>query len=204
MDNKHSDITNMLVLLAVACILSYDHLGTFKIVALGVGLGASILGVSLYFRRYWGMSATVETLQTGDLRSATPHSYSYHAITDPIVESALVEIVAIPENSLIASRYAICGDSIEELMVRSQQLHQEVISNLLVQLEKSNWETEKAKRLWMNLDYTFAPTASCNAQGVTLGLSLDGRLVTRRSPVGKTKTKASSSQWTFAQPSLSQ
>lgn len=198
-DNKHSHITNILVLLAVACVLSYDYLGTYKLVALGIGLSASLVGTILYFQRYWNTSVTQEPFRTRDLVDINPRIFYAPAMAN--LESQEVEIASIPEDSFITSHYAAYGNSIEELMVRSQQLHQDVISNLLVQLEKSNWETETAKRLWM--DYTVAPSVSCNS--VSLSLSLDGRLVSRKLPGGKqARSKTPSSQWPFVQSSAYQ
>jgi hypothetical protein len=200
-DNKHSHITNILVLLAVVCVLSYDYLGTYKLVALGIGLSASLVGTILYFQRYWNTSVTQEPFRTRDLVDINPPIFYAPAMAN--LESQEVELASIPDDFFITSHYAACGNSIEELMVRSQQLHQDVISNLLVQLEKSNWETETAKRLWINLDYAVAPMVSCNS--VSLSLSLDGRLVSRRLPAGKqARSKTPSSQWSIAQSPLYQ
>ena len=176
-DNKYNQIINILVLVAVACVLSIDYLGTYKLVALGIGLCASLLGVILYFQRSWNMSGVWKALPTRDI----------------------IDIADIPEKSYIASQYMVCADNIETLMLESQRLHQEVISNLLVQLEKSNWETESAKRLWMTLDYSMSPGGTGNSPSFGVGLSLDGRLVTRRSASkhAKPKTPLSSQTWAF-------
>ena len=194
-DNKHTHITNILVLLAVACVLSYDYLGSYKLVALGIGLSASLVGSILYFQRYCNKPDTREAFLTGDLVGINQHSF--HAPAMANFESQEVEIATISENSFTTSHYAVCGNSIEELKERSQQLHQDVITNLLVQLEQSNWETETAKRLWMNLDYTVAQAVSGGS--VSLSLSLDGRLVSRRLPAGKqARSKTPSSHWSIA------
>lgn len=198
-NSRNTAAMNVSVLVAVVSVLAYDFLGAYQFVALGIASCAAVAGSVLYFRRIWDESSANDTLSSV---GETPVVVSAPQLSQLSGEMPLIEIAAIPESACFASQ-CVASESLEDLMLRSQQLHQDVISSLLVQLEKSSWDTETAKRLWMNIDYslTQVPQSASGVHGVKVVLSLDGRLSARK--MGKTgRSKWPSSQWHCPTPGV--